>query len=314
MNIKSNSRKKISTNVESEVMFMSNLQCCIDSKRGMHIHHIDENPQNNELDNLVLLCFECHDRASIKGGLSKKLSAKTIIKFRDHHYKVIETERNKSLDLVTKKITNPSYEDFVNASIIGSILVEISKIKREYNIFILMDRNEILEKLLTFTDYNVPRISFEIFAFLEKVAYETRAGLPLNMIYTIVRIVERYFPPHQKTLNQKQIEETGKLAINICRTIIYDTSIHSHKFRSMMYGYSLLKYIYLKSTEVGNKFLVSQVKLTLSEMASHLKRPERNDLEMATLMLKIYTDDIIKKSYHYPDFNDDLRKLIDKEK
>ena len=29
-------------------------------KKFLHIHHLDENPENNELDNLVLLCREHH--------------------------------------------------------------------------------------------------------------------------------------------------------------------------------------------------------------------------------------------------------------
>ena len=27
-----------------------------------HVHHIDENPRNNERKNLMPLCFECHER------------------------------------------------------------------------------------------------------------------------------------------------------------------------------------------------------------------------------------------------------------
>jgi len=38
------------------------------------MHHADENPSNNEEDNLIPLCWNCHDRASQKGGLSRKIT------------------------------------------------------------------------------------------------------------------------------------------------------------------------------------------------------------------------------------------------
>ncbi len=30
------------------------------TRRKLHIHHIDGDPNNNDLDNLLLLCSECH--------------------------------------------------------------------------------------------------------------------------------------------------------------------------------------------------------------------------------------------------------------
>jgi 5-methylcytosine-specific restriction endonuclease McrA len=30
--------------------------------KDSHVHHIDHNPQNNELNNLILLCPDCHGK------------------------------------------------------------------------------------------------------------------------------------------------------------------------------------------------------------------------------------------------------------
>ena len=90
-------RVKIPPATEAEVMFKSDLQCCICQQKGDHIHHLDSDPSNNNIDNLALLCFKHHDEATITGSLSKKLSRQTILNYREHHYKVIEFARQRQL-------------------------------------------------------------------------------------------------------------------------------------------------------------------------------------------------------------------------
>ena len=34
--------------------------CSEDNKRILQIHHIDHDPSNNEIDNLILICVWCH--------------------------------------------------------------------------------------------------------------------------------------------------------------------------------------------------------------------------------------------------------------
>jgi len=74
------------------------------SKKGDHIHHLDGNPSNNNIDNLALLCFEHHNMASVTGNLSKKLSRLTILNYREHHYKVIELARQRQLGIFDKPV------------------------------------------------------------------------------------------------------------------------------------------------------------------------------------------------------------------
>jgi len=39
-------------------------KCCV--KPGVHVHHMDGNPQNNERNNLQRLCAKCHRQAHAK--------------------------------------------------------------------------------------------------------------------------------------------------------------------------------------------------------------------------------------------------------
>src|SRR5260221_5771058 len=96
--------KGIPKKIEADVMFKSNLQCCICQKKGDHIHHIDS--QNGSgFENLALLCYAHHNEATIKGSLSRKLSPETILKFREQHYSAIEDMRRSPIKMFNRPIT-----------------------------------------------------------------------------------------------------------------------------------------------------------------------------------------------------------------
>ncbi len=71
-------RKSIPTKIEKEILVKSARRCCLcyglrgdfSEKRGQ-IAHIDHNPSNNSLGNLVFLCFEHHDAYDARTSQSK---------------------------------------------------------------------------------------------------------------------------------------------------------------------------------------------------------------------------------------------------
>ncbi len=78
-------RIPIPADIAAEVMFNSDSTCCICRERGkaVQIHHIDEDPSNNSLDNLSVLCLHCHNDTQVKGGFGRKLNAPLVTKYRD---------------------------------------------------------------------------------------------------------------------------------------------------------------------------------------------------------------------------------------
>src|SRR5256885_8088481 len=73
-------RTAISAAIAEQVLFDADLSCCVCQERGNHVHHLDENPSNNELANLVLLCFLHHDEVTAKGGLSRRLTPNLLVR------------------------------------------------------------------------------------------------------------------------------------------------------------------------------------------------------------------------------------------
>ncbi|MFH1852125.1 MAG: HNH endonuclease signature motif containing protein [Candidatus Neomarinimicrobiota bacterium] len=97
-------RIKIPADIAAEVMFNSDSTCCFCRERGkaVQIHHIDENPRNNSIDNLSVLCLHCHNDAQVKGGFGRKRNASLVIKYRDEWISRVALRR----DLADKRAVN----------------------------------------------------------------------------------------------------------------------------------------------------------------------------------------------------------------
>ncbi|MBS3131516.1 HNH endonuclease [Candidatus Woesearchaeota archaeon] len=79
---KSDSSKKervpIPENIKNKVYDRAADKCQLCAHRGLHIHHIDGNPSNNRITNLILLCPNHHAEAD--KGLSSKWRLKHAMK------------------------------------------------------------------------------------------------------------------------------------------------------------------------------------------------------------------------------------------
>ncbi|MEQ8314750.1 MAG: HNH endonuclease signature motif containing protein [Gammaproteobacteria bacterium] len=76
-------RVPIPQKIVSELLVANRHACCVCQTKGVQIHHIDENASNNDFSNLAALCLDCHDRATMTAGLTKKLRAPEVSKFKE---------------------------------------------------------------------------------------------------------------------------------------------------------------------------------------------------------------------------------------
>jgi len=65
---KEKTKRRLMDNEFRESIFNKfNNECAVcGAKEGLHIHHKDENPSNNQINNLIVLCGVCHKKVHMK--------------------------------------------------------------------------------------------------------------------------------------------------------------------------------------------------------------------------------------------------------
>jgi len=128
-------RVEIPQATEAQVQFASDRTCCVCRIKGkpFQIHHIDENPANNEFNNLAVLCLECHNETQIRGGFGRKLNADQVILYREDWIKQVAKTRAANVNRLP--ITNIE-EQSINLELATS-LAEIYREREEYELLAL---------------------------------------------------------------------------------------------------------------------------------------------------------------------------------
>ena len=305
-------RKKISAETEAEVMFKSNLLCCVDKKRGDHIHHIDGNSSNSNFDNLALLCFDCHNEASTTGNLRKKLSPKTILKFRQHHYQVVQNQRDAFIEKFSHPIKNLTTEDLLNAAKDAIILLEIEKIKIEYFNANKSQRGDILYKFDAYENHISPRIAYEALTFFVRITYGTRDDMHPDTAQQIYFLTTNFLREPKADLTAAEKNQLGQEALRVSLNMFYDAVIHLKNLEIAQWALLLTKNVYWFAKTEKLKSLTENVEENYKEFERHLIRPERNDLDNARELLKIYKEDLTVQSLTFAPLSENLNKAMQK--
>ena len=93
--MKAKNRSKIPVSVSAKALFLSDRTCCVCRMKGkpIQIHHVDDNPDNHEMDNLAVLCLDCHDLTQRHGGFARRLDAEQVLLYRRDWTNIIARER-----------------------------------------------------------------------------------------------------------------------------------------------------------------------------------------------------------------------------
>lgn len=96
-------RKKVPEATETEVLIRCARRCAVcyglkgdhGEKKGQ-VAHLDRDPSNNNLENLVYLCFDHHDQYDSKTSQSKGLTLGEVQEYRAQLYETIALSRKKT--------------------------------------------------------------------------------------------------------------------------------------------------------------------------------------------------------------------------
>lgn len=84
-------RTPISPELAAEILFLSDQTCCVcrDARRNVEIHHIDGDPSHNSLDNLAVLCKDCHSDAHTTQAFSRNLTPPLLRKYNESWREIV---------------------------------------------------------------------------------------------------------------------------------------------------------------------------------------------------------------------------------
>lgn len=79
----------------AKALFLSDRTCCVCRVKGksVQVHHIDDDPSNNRIENFAVLCLECHTETQLSGGFRRKLDADQVILYRNDWLALVARER-----------------------------------------------------------------------------------------------------------------------------------------------------------------------------------------------------------------------------
>lgn len=308
-------KTKIPEPIAAEVMFRAHLLCCVCKKKGDHIHHIDGDPANNDINNLAYLCFTDHNEATITGSLRRKLTPTLILKYRGLHYKTIEEERRITRQNLGQPLSksNLNEEKLLEISKNAIIMIELEKIKDRYYDADWDGKGKILQELSKYSRHRNNRLTLEVFEFLSVAANQARAGMTESVALGIFSLVMDFAPSFRGTRNRNEIVEIGRLAIEMGHSIVYDAFIYLKKLSVARWGLTIVKFIYILATESKVKKLQNNIEEFYVESFNNLNRRERDDLDNAKLMLETFKESLHDKNLSFPPMPDGLWQIVESE-
>jgi hypothetical protein len=100
-------RVPIPVAVSAQVLFAHDRTCCVCNQPGLatQIHHIDDDPSNNDSENLAVLCLQHHEETQVRGGFGKKLKADDVRVYRADWLARVAKRREEADKLVIGRLS-----------------------------------------------------------------------------------------------------------------------------------------------------------------------------------------------------------------
>ena len=115
-NIKNGVRPPIPVKVINQLLYESNCTCCIckNSNNGVVIHHIEEwhISKSHNLDNLIVLCPNHHDKAHSHSDLTLNMTKERLVNFKKEW--IAEVKHKTSLALKEKHNADNNRYNYFN--------------------------------------------------------------------------------------------------------------------------------------------------------------------------------------------------------
>lgn len=230
--------------------------------------------------------------------------------------KDIKTTKSKAKGEPKPKLTTPkakpclTEEDVLRITKTALIIIEVEKIKEKYFDADWDERENVLREFHKYSDHTNIQVAELVFDFLSSAADQTRGGMTQNVTISIFSLTMDFFPYSEQEKDRKKIIELATQCVNTAFSLVYDAAIYLKDYNIIMYGLTILKYIYKKGKHEKMPALKTKVDEIYSELEQTLKRPERNDLGDALELVLLFKADREEGTLSFPPLTDRLHNII----
>jgi hypothetical protein len=296
---------------EAQLMYDTDRKCCIcqDGTFGDQIHHIDGDPSNNKINNLVFICFNHHNEASITSSLRKKLSGETIKLYKAKWCEEVDLKRKKRRDKFEKKeIIKLSEDEIIRASVKANVIIEIVKIMNEFhNLNNFEEKELLLEKLRRLNIYPDYRISYEILAFLNFILnrpYHDDMESVMNQVFWLTSI---YFPQDDVDNEKFLINEI----IEMGRWLLHCAIVQKKSLNHLLYGSQIMKISYFKCKPLNKEYALKKIKRVFEEFSNDVEKMDNYERKTnCKTLLDIFEKDVLVYGLRIPKLPRNLVNLV----
>lgn len=307
-------RRNVPASIADQVSYMADMLCCVCEKRGHHIHHIDKNPSNNNLDNLALLCFEHHNEVTSGGGLSRKLSPGLLRQYRKALHRKIEARREMSSTFKLAKSRKALTDtDQLFQLVLDAVTVrEVQKAYQQCGRHEWEHASEVVRQLRWFTDSIGHYARRAILEILDDIASGARFGIPAHVAESVACVAFDALPVRGlRTPSKHRItpEETELLhyGVSIGLHLAYDGALYVHNLKVVEAGGELLWKILRYARINKHKELLQS---TLREFDTAEDAAARANNAVALALLKIQRKHGMTGNHRLPEYPIDLDEKI----
>ena len=201
-------------------------------------------------------------------------------------------------------------EDVLRITKTALIIIEIEKIKEKYFDANWEERENVLREFHKYSDHTNITVAELVFNFLSSAADQTRGGMTQNVTISIFSLTMDFFPYSEDTKDREKIMQLAIQCINTAFSLVYDAAIYLKDYNIIMYGLTILKYIYKKGKYEKMPELTVKVDEIYKELEQTLIRPERNDLKDALDLVLLFKADREEGTLSFPPLTETLHKII----
>lgn len=203
-----------------------------------------------------------------------------------------------------------SKEYYLDISRTAMIQIEIAKITNGFTSHWTKDK-DYFNQFYSFVDFRNEIIAEQIFRFLlQSVSTANRLFMNSSVAWSVHSLVITYFPSSYNEEESKLRIENGIDCVYIGFNLSCYALLRANDFRTAELGLNILKYVYREAKRKEYKELIKLVEERYEELERILDRPERNDLENAKKLVRIFKEDIENSSLAFPALPERLYALV----